>query len=180
MNQKLRIAIGIALFVAGTIGGNALYKWLSDHSEGAVAAQDMVHKHRPDFVLADLRGTQHAAAEWDGKVTILNFWATWCPPCKREIPAFIDLQKQYGSKGVQFIGIAIDTQDQVSAFVDQAGITYPTLIGNDDAVKVSRAFGNRLDALPYTVILDRRGEIIFVRRGELEREVAEQQILSLL
>lgn len=180
MHPKLRIVAGILLFIGGTFGGNALYKWLSDHSEGSVAAQDMVSKHRPDFALADLGGKQHTAAEWDGKVTVVNFWATWCPPCKREIPAFIDLQQQYAARGVQFVGIAIDVKDDVAAYVDQAGITYPTLVGESDAVNVSRAFGNRLDALPYTVIVNRRGDISFVQRGELSREVAEQQILSLL
>lgn len=180
MNQKLRVVAGISLFVLGMFGGTALYQWLSEHSEGHIAAQDMVSKHRPDYVLADLRGVQHSAAEWDGKVTVVNFWATWCPPCKREIPAFIDLQQQYANRGVQFVGIAIDNKEQVAAYVDQAGISYLTLIGDDDAVKVSRAFGNRLDALPYTVILTRRGEIAFVHRGELSREMTEAQIQLLL
>lgn len=178
--RAVRFGVGVLLFVVGVVGGNALYKWLSDHSEGAIAAQDMVHKRRPDFALPDLDGKIRNASEWDGKVTVVNFWATWCPPCKREIPAFIELQKQFSAQGVQFIGIALDTRDEVMAFVDSAGINYLTLLGERDAVKVSHDFGNRLDALPYTVIIDRKGEIAFVHRGELSREDANAQIRALL
>lgn len=177
---KLRYVAGAALFVLGVFGGNALYKWISEHSEGHLVAQDMVKRHRPDFALPDLEGKVHQASEWDGKVTILNFWATWCPPCKREIPTFVELQQQFIDQGVQFVGIAIDTKDLVTSFVDGAHINYPTLIGEQDAVNISHAFGNRLDALPYTVIIDRRGDIAFVHRGELTREAAEEAIRSLL
>jgi thiol-disulfide isomerase/thioredoxin len=140
----------------------------------------MVSKHRPDFALPDLNGAVHVASEWDGKVTVVNFWATWCPPCKREIPTFIELQEKYAHRGVQFVGIAIDNKDQVSAYVDGAGLNYPTLLGNEKAVAISREYGNRLDALPYTVIIDRHGDITFVKRGELTRDVAEQVIQTLL
>jgi thiol-disulfide isomerase/thioredoxin len=180
MKRQLQFVVGATLFVLGVYGGNALYQWLSDHSEGSIAAQQMVTKHRPDFALPDLNGTMHNASEWDGKVTVVNFWATWCPPCKREIPTFIELQDQYGNRGVQFVGIAIDNKDQVTAYVDDTGVNYPTLIGNENAVAVSREYGNRLDALPYTVIIDRRGDINFVKRGELTRDVAEQVIQTLL
>ena len=81
---------------------------------------------------------------------------------------------------MQFIGIAIDNKEQVIAYSDNVGITYPTLLGEVDAVAVSRLFGNRLDALPYTVIINRKGNIALVQRGELTREVAEQTIKSLL
>lgn len=178
--KQLRFLAGAALFVLGIFGGNALYKWLGEHSEGHLAAQEMVKRHRPDFSLPDLDGKVHSIAEWDGKVTVLNFWATWCPPCKREIPTFIELQQQYAARGVQFVGVAIDTRDQVIPYVDSAHINYLTLIGENDAVNVSHAFGNRLDALPYTVIIDRQGTIAFVQRGELTREVAEQAIRTLL
>lgn len=180
MQRQLKMVAGLLVFIGGVIGGNALYKWLSDHSEGNVVAQEMVSKHRPDFSLPDLAGKTRAMSEWDGKVTVVNFWATWCPPCKRELPAFIELQRLYGEQGVQFIGIAIDNKEQVIAYSDNVGITYPTLLGEVDAVAVSRLFGNRLDALPYTVIINRKGNIALVQRGELTREVAEQTIKSLL
>ncbi len=177
---KIKFLAGAALFVLGVFGGNALYQWLSEHSEGHLAAQDMVTRHRPDFSLPDLDGKIRNIAEWDGKVTVLNFWATWCPPCKREIPTFIQLQEQYASKGVQFVGVAIDTPDKVIPYTDGARVNYPTLIGEQNAVSISHAFGNRLDALPYTVVIDRRGTIAFVHRGEVTREMAEQTILPLL
>jgi len=180
MQRKLKMVAGLLIFIGGVMGGNALYKWLSEHSEGHVVAQEMVSKHRPDFSLPDLAGKMHNMSEWDGKVTVINFWATWCPPCKRELPAFIELQNLYGAQGLQFVGVAIDNKEQVIAYTDNVGLTYPTLLGEDEAVKVSRAFGNRLDALPYTVIINRKGDIALVQRGELTREVAEQTIKSLL
>ena len=180
MQRKLKMGAGLLVFIGGALGGNALYEWLSEHSEGNLVAQEMVSKRRPDFSLPDLAGKMHHMSEWDGKVTVVNFWATWCPPCKRELPAFIELQNLYGTHGVQFVGIAIDNKEQVIAYTDNIGLTYPTLLGEDDAIKVSHAFGNRLDALPYTVIIDRKGDIALVHRGELTRELAEQTIKSLL
>ena len=180
MQRQLKAVAGLLIFIGGVWGGNALYKWLSEHSEGNLLAQEMVAKHRPDFALPDLAGKIHNISEWDGKVTVLNFWATWCPPCKRELPAFVELQRLYGEQGVQFVGVAIDTKEQVIAYADNVGITYPTLLGEVKAIEVSRSFGNRLDALPYTVIINRKGDIALVQRGELTREMAEQTIKSLL
>jgi thiol-disulfide isomerase/thioredoxin len=180
MQRHLKFVAGLLIFIGGVLGGNALYKWLGEHSEGHLVAQDMVSKHRPDFSLPDLAGKIHSMSEWDGKVTVVNFWATWCPPCKREMPTFIELQQIYAAQGVQFVGIAIDNKEQVIAYTDNAGITYPTLLGEENAVSVSRSFGNRLDALPYTVIINRKGNIALVQRGELTRELAEATIKSLL
>ena len=180
MKRQLKMIAGLLVFISGVVGGNALYKWLSEHSEGHLVAQEMVSKHRPDFALPDLAGKMHNISEWDGKVTVVNFWATWCPPCKRELPAFIELQHLYGEQGVQFVGVAIDNKEQVIAYADNAGITYPTLLGEVSAIQISRSFGNRLDALPYTVIINRKGDIALVQRGELTRELAEKTIKSLL
>ncbi|KPJ87757.1 MAG: hypothetical protein AMJ53_17640, partial [Gammaproteobacteria bacterium SG8_11] len=111
---------------------------------------------------------------------VLNFWATWCPPCRKETPMFVELQEQWGAQGLQFVGVAIDEINKVKEFMDTYGVNYPMLIGVDDAIEISKAYGNRFGALPYTVIIDRNGDIAHVQRGELERDMAVKTIQALL
>ena len=139
-----------------------------------------VGSHRPEFSLPDQEGVTHKLSEWDGKVLVINFWATWCPPCRKETPAFVDLQDQYGDKGLQFIGVAIDEKDNVEDFADTYGVNYPMLLGDLEAINTSKAYGNRFGTLPYTVIVDRQGKISFIQRGELLKKTAEEKIKALL
>jgi thiol-disulfide isomerase/thioredoxin len=135
----------------------------------------------PDFSLVDLQGQTHHNSEWQGKVVVFNFWATWCPPCVREIPMFIELQKKYADRGLQFVGIATNDPPQVVAeFVEDNGINYPILIGEGDAIDVAVNFGNRFGALPYTAIVDREGNIVLRKVGEMKRQKLEKTILPLL
>ena len=110
-----------------------------------------------EFALPDLEGKTHQLNEWRGKVIVLNFWASWCPPCREEIPLFIALQKQYGARGLQISGVAIDSKDSVLAYQRSAGMNYPILIGDDDAMQVMARYGNASGSLPFTVILDPTG-----------------------
>ena len=139
-----------------------------------------IGKQRPEFSLADLQGKVHDIKEWDGKVLVINFWATWCPPCRKELPAFVELQEKYAAKGLQFVGVAVDTPQNVSDFVDTYGVNYPMLVAELEAIDIGKKYGNRFGALPYTVIVDRSGKIVFVHRGELPKEIAEKSILPLL
>ena len=180
MKNPVRIAAYLAMFIAGMWGGNLLIKQLSNNSEGNQVAQAMVHRPAPEFTLPDINGVVRNSHEWDGKVVILNFWATWCPPCVKETPTFVDLQEQYADAGVQFVGIAIDKKDAVLEFMDTYGVDYPMLIGEDDAINISKDYGNRYGALPYTVVINRQGQIHFVQRGEMTREMAEKNIKQLL
>ncbi|WP_455216863.1 TlpA family protein disulfide reductase [Kaarinaea lacus] len=180
MKKPLRITAYVAMFVVGMWGGNLLIKELQGHSEGNQAAQAMKKMPAPEFSLPDLQDVMHSSHEWDGKVVILNFWATWCPPCVKETPAFVELQEQYAEAGAQFVGIAIDNKVAVQEFMDTYGVNYPMLIGEDNAIKVAKDYGNRFGALPYTVVIDRKGQIHFVQRGEMTREMAEKNITELL
>jgi len=136
--------------------------------------------HRPDFSLPDVEGVEHAISEWDNKVIILNFWATWCPPCRREIPTFIKLQNQFGKQGLQIIGVAIDQVDLVEAYADNMGVNYPILVGENNAINVTQNYGNQYGQLPYTVIIDRQGFIVRVKHGEVTYEEAIEFIKPLL
>ena len=144
------------------------------------AAGTMVGKQRPEFRLPDTTGKIRNINEWDGKVLVVNFWATWCPPCRREIPMFIDLQDHYADQGLQFIGVAIDKPDKVLDFIDTMGINYPILVGESDATSITKQYGNRFGALPYTVVINRSGRIVYRKRGEIDREQALGAILPLL
>lgn len=109
--------------------------------------------------LAGLDGTPQNLSAYRGRVLIVNYWATWCAPCREEIPLFVRLQQEYAAKSVQFVGIAIDQADKVRAFADEFKINYPLLIGGMDALELSRQAGNKAGVLPFTVVLDRAGRI---------------------
>jgi thiol-disulfide isomerase/thioredoxin len=130
--------------------------------------------------LADLQGHQQALDQWRGKVLVVNFWATWCEPCREEIPAFVKLQEKYRARGLQFVGIAIDQRDKIQIFAQQFGINYPVLLGGIDAVEISRQSGNRVGALPFTVVLDRHGRIVGRELGKASEARLEGLFRSLL
>ncbi len=130
----------------------------------------------PAFTLTDLEGKPVSLADFRGKVVVLDFWATWCPPCKREIPDFIELQKTYGSQGVQIVGIALDEPDKVQAFAQQNGMNYPVLMGTDE---ISAMYGG-IDGIPTTFIIDKTGKIVNRFEGFRPKEVFEGEIAKLL
>jgi thiol-disulfide isomerase/thioredoxin len=125
---------------------------------------------RPIFSLPDLQGQNRTNTEWDGKVVIINFWATWCPPCIKEIPMFIKLQEKYAAQGLQLVGIAIDNPKAVQEFVNNKGINYPILVGEQDAITVANRFGNHFGTLPFTVVIDRQAQIVRRHPGEMEQQ----------
>jgi thiol-disulfide isomerase/thioredoxin len=124
----------------------------------------------PDFTLPDLDDRPQASSQWAGKVLVLNFWATWCPPCRKEIPAFMELQQQLGPRGLQFVGIAIDDPAAVRQFAATTDFNYPILLGDDKAIELALQLGDQIQGLPFSVIFDRRGRVIYRRLGELSPE----------
>ncbi len=118
--------------------------------------------------LPDTRGREQALSQWKGKVIVVNFWATWCEPCREEMPEFVRAQRELGGQGVQFVGIAIDQADKVSEFEKVLELNYPALIGGYGAIELSKTLGNRLSALPFTVIVDRQGKVAHTQLGRLK------------
>ena len=125
-------------------------------------------------------GEAKTLAAWRGQILVVNFWATWCPPCLREIPAFIELQDSLGDRGVQFVGIALDQAAPVAAFAAEHGMNYPILVGDDRVTRFMHVLGNTIGALPYTVVLGRDGQPLHAHQGEWEAEAARQALLSVL
>jgi len=179
--KKISI-VGLALFalILSGCGDNNTETTKEVVKPKAVVSTSVIGNQRPEFSLADIEGTTRNIKEWDGKVLVINFWATWCPPCRKEMPAFTELQDQFGAQGLQFVGVAIDDADKVTEFMDTYGVNFPMLLGDLAAIEVGKAYGNRFGALPYTVIVDRQGKIAFTRRGELEKHTAEAEIKKLL
>ena len=123
----------------------------------------------PAFTLPDLSGQQRSISEWQGKILIINFWATWCPPCRKEIPEFIKLQQELGDQGLQFIGIAIEEKTSVEEYIDFVKINYPILIGEDAGIALSQKMGNTINALPFSIVVDNKGNIVHRQPGEFSR-----------
>lgn len=130
--------------------------------------------------LPDLTGRVQAMGQWHGKVVVVNFWATWCAPCREEIPSFVALQEKYGTRGLQFVGIAIDQRDKVKAFAQEFRMNYAVLLGGLDTVDLTRQAGNRIGALPFTLVLDRNGHIVSRELGKVKEAQLEKLLLSLL
>jgi len=122
---------------------------------------------RVDFTLPDLDGQPRSLSEWDGDMIVLNFWATWCPPCKKEMPLFQQRYEARAADGFTIVAVAVDEIDETRDFVFTFGIEFPVLIGQDDAIAAGREYGNRIGALPYSVVIDRQGMVRETHRGEV-------------
>ena len=133
----------------------------------------------PELTYPDLQGNPRSTSEWQDQVLILNFWATWCPPCRKEIPHFIELQEQH-KDNVRFIGIAIDDLEAVQEFANIMGINYPTLLGDMNAIGISKQLGNRFSGLPFTAIFDQNGKLKHHQTGGISKQELEAQISKLL
>lgn len=132
------------------------------------------------LTLPDLDGQAQSLSQWKGKVLVVNFWATWCPPCKEEMPEFSRINAKYASNGVQFVGISLDSADKVAAFRKEIEISYPLLIGNLETLDLSSDLGNRAKALPFTVILRRDGSLQQVKLGKYVTADLEKALLEAL
>lgn len=130
----------------------------------------------PDFSFPDVAGVQRDRSEWAGKTLVINFWATWCPPCREEIPEFVKLQEEMGDQGLQFIGIAIEDAEPVKAFMAEVAFNYPVLIGEHAGMSLSAQLGNTIGILPFTVVIDRSGKVVQAHSGPFTRE----QVLAIV
>jgi len=166
----------IALFAG--VGAFAL--WLGfGRSRVSKPSRDAV---RQLFALTfdDISGQPQELRQWRGTPLIINFWATWCPPCVDEMPDLQRLYDAYASKGVQFLGLAVDNQGAVASFAKNHRITYPLLITGAAGSDLASAFGNRSKAIPFTVALTSRGEVHATHLGRIHHNQLDDwlQVLS--
>ncbi len=172
--MKRKIVV-FAVMVAVIAGLLVLAKYQKKFPSGATAATAAAKGNSaPDFVLTDLQGKTLKLSDLRGKAVVLNFWATWCPPCKAEIPWFIEMQKRYGAQGLQVVGVNMDDGDasDVKKFAAENSINYPILLGQE---KVAEQYGG-IDYLPTTFYIDRSGVVVARVFGQPERAEIEQNV----
>lgn len=151
--------VGVVALAAGLYFGT---RSLAPSAVGDAAATALLGIRLPDA-----SGKEETLGQWKGKVLVVNFWATWCTPCREEMPDFVAAQRDLGGRGLQFVGIAVDEADKVRRFAEEIGLNYPALIGGYGAIELSQTLGNRVGALPFTVILDRSGKVVHTQLGPL-------------
>ena len=173
MNERRRNALLLALVAAIALVGGI-----------AFALFDRAPPRNADALLAlslpDPSGTAQPLAQWRGKVLVVNFWATWCDPCREEMPEFVQAQSELGARGLQFVGIAVDQPEKVRRFASELKLNYPALIAGYDTVELTRPLGNDLAALPFTVIIDRQGRLVRAKMGRLKPDELRSIVGQLL
>ena len=134
---------------------------------------------RVAFELSDLSGEKRKLSDWNGKARLVNFWATWCAPCRREIPLLKKTQAEHGENSLQVIGIAVDFPEEVEAYAEEAEFNYPILVGQEDAMEAAEASGVEFIGLPFTMVLSQDGDLIKTHIGEIVEDHIDK-ILAVL
>ena len=173
MKRNALVFAALLIAIVAMIAAGKYITRVRHHGTAALVG-DVRGVPAPDFELASLDGRKLKLSDYRGKAVLLNFWATWCSPCKVEMPWFVDLQKKYGNEGLVVLGIAMDDSDnaKIAEFASQMGVNYPVLLGTD---KVSEQYGN-VQFLPTTFYINREGRIIgkgtgLLGRGEIEENI---------
>ena len=163
MRARDALALVLVCAVAGAAGFGA-WHWWQGRADAAPAVA------RADLTLNDLDGKPHRLDEWRGQLVLLNFWATWCTPCLKEIPLLVETQQQHGPRGLQIVGIAMDEVEPVRAFAQRLRMNYPLLIGQAEVARAMDELGDPLGAFPFSVLIAPDGRILDRRSGDLSRE----------
>jgi len=176
---RRRILTAVAV-VCVAAGGYLLWAPALHYIAQAIVESRVVKpsKLAPDFTLKDASGHRLSLSDYKGKVVLLNFWATWCVPCKTEIPWFIDFEKRFQSQGFTVLGVSMDEEGwkAINPYVAAAKINYPIVLGNEE---VNQLYGG-FEALPTTLLIDRDGKVAFLHAGLIGRDDYEKEIRPLL
>ncbi len=177
MNRNTLISIAVA--VCSMLAGIALFQWYENRQAPAAdAGNATIELH--SIPLTHLDGREGLLSEYRGRILVVNFWAPWCAPCRREIPALIDLQRSYPIEEVTVLGLAFDGAQAVSDFAAEYGIEYPLFLAGARSAMYNAALDNPSGALPYTALLDRDLQIRYQHNGEVTRDQLETALQPLL
>ncbi len=168
---RYRLFLIVATFAIG--GGIGLWLWWSTLTQPEESFPPVSQL----LSLKDVEGVVHPPSKWQGKVQLINFWATWCTPCRQEIPLFASLYSRWQERGLVVVGIAIDEVDAVRRFGDEVGINYPSLIAGKDGLGLLARFGGG-QGLPYSLLVDRKGNIVERKLGMFRESEIEALIES--
>lgn len=168
--HRTRVLILAAAILATAAGFFAYRATLSERSAAEAVAELMRLR------LPDVSGKEQSLTQWREKVLIVNFWATWCEPCREEVPVLLRVQAKHASNGVQVVGISIDSVDKVRQFAIEYRIGYPLVIGSMAVIDLTRKLGNKATGLPYTVVLDRSGRVVKSHLGGISEVELENAI----
>lgn len=175
MKQTLKLG---AVALISLLAGIALYQfWFAPVETGQAAAKDVPLDAIP---LTDLNREQSVFADWKGDVLVVNFWAPWCAPCRREIPTLVQLQEDYADSGLKVLGIAFDGLEPVVQFAEEYRINFPLFLAGNGIAMYNAALGNPSGSLPFTVILDRNLVIRYQHNGEVTREQLQTALEGLI
>ncbi len=169
----MRKALIVLLAVAALAAGVVAQRWLKPDEVPAAS--------QLEIAFPDLEGKPHLLSEWKGKIVIVNFWATWCPPCVEEMPEFVQLQNELGPKGVQFIGILTDDEaDAARDFLKTMPVNYPILNGSVGGHSWAAQLGNKAQVLPFSAVFDPTGRRVHMEVGRFTRDEVLEQVKPLL
>lgn len=165
MKPKLWLIAGLSLLTG--LGISIYLNSVSNTEEISAVRLD-------DIALPDLNGNRQSFKRWQGKLVLVNFWATWCPPCREEIPLFLSLREKYSASGFEIVGVSVDDVGKVMQYRDAMHIDYPLLNGEQEGMSLMAALGNRTGALPYSVVFGRNGNVVDLKSGAYkEQELAK-------
>ncbi len=173
MLKKISLVVLISVLFVG-IGVYVGAKRFQPAAPAATAVGAMMQLKMPDAT-----GKTRALSEWQGKVLLVNFWATWCPPCVDEMPELVELQRDLADKNVQVLGIGIDSPSNIRQFAEKHAITYPLLMSGMDGTELSRQFGNEAGGLPFTVLIGSDGTVKKTYMGRLDMKQVRADLASL-
>jgi len=170
MNMK-RMLAGVAVSVVAVIGGITAGHWLIAPRTSAPPEAAPATGNPVDALWAasmtDVDGKPHALASLKGQKVVVNFWASWCGPCVEEMPELVALSHEYGKKGIRFVGIGVDSEQNVKSFLQKVKVDYPIFISGYAGAELARNFGNTAGALPFTVVIDETGKIRETKLGQI-------------